>query len=145
VLVIGCGNADRGDDAAGLLVARRLRELGVEAREQSGEATDLLAALRAVPAGQPVVLVDAAMTGSPAGCIACWNPREGRLVSGALRCSTHDLGVAEAVELARSLGGLPENLRVFGIEGSRFEVSAQPSPEVLAAVEELSQRIARGD
>ena len=28
--IIGCGSFDRGDDAAGLLVARRLQALGVE-------------------------------------------------------------------------------------------------------------------
>jgi len=40
--IIGCGNLDRGDDAAGLLVARRLRALGVEAAEHSGEGLTLL-------------------------------------------------------------------------------------------------------
>jgi Ni,Fe-hydrogenase maturation factor len=35
--IIGCGNAERGDDAAGLLLVRRLRELGVDAHEHSGE------------------------------------------------------------------------------------------------------------
>ena len=35
--IIGCGSFDRGDDAAGLLVARRLQALGVETAEQSGE------------------------------------------------------------------------------------------------------------
>ena len=28
--MIGCGNFDRGDDAAGLMVARRLQAFGVE-------------------------------------------------------------------------------------------------------------------
>ena len=42
LLIIGCGNFDRGDDAAGLLVARRLHALGVdtlhiEIIEHSGE------------------------------------------------------------------------------------------------------------
>jgi len=41
-LVLGCGNPDRGDDAAGRLVARRLGELGIEARENSGDALALL-------------------------------------------------------------------------------------------------------
>ena len=47
VVVIGVGNALRADDEAGLQVVRRLRAgTGVDIREQSGEATALLDALR---------------------------------------------------------------------------------------------------
>ncbi len=42
MMIIGCGNSDRSDDAAGLLVARRLRELGIDARELSGDMLGLL-------------------------------------------------------------------------------------------------------
>ena len=31
MLIIGCGNRTRGDDGAGVLVAERLRKLGIEA------------------------------------------------------------------------------------------------------------------
>ena len=41
-MVIGCGNADRGDDAAGLLVARRLLALGVEEAIALGKALGVL-------------------------------------------------------------------------------------------------------
>lgn len=142
-LVIGCGNADRGDDAAGLLVARRLRELGMEAQEQSGEAVALLGVLESVPAGQRVIVVDAMVAGSPPGSISFWDAGAVRLSRQTFRCSTHALGVAEAVELARALGKLPLQLGIYGIEGAGFEAGAPPSPEVLRAVEELAQRIAR--
>lgn len=142
-LVIGCGNADRGDDAAGLLVARRLRELGVEAQEQSGEATALLGVFESAPAGRRVIVVDAMVTGSPPGSISFWDAGAVRLSRETFRCSTHALGVAEAVELARALGKLPLQLGIYGIEGAGFEAGAQPSREVLRAVEELAHRIAR--
>src|SRR6476619_6147364 len=47
VILIGVGNAWRGDDGAGLAVARRVRELapaGVDVREVEGDATTLLEA-----------------------------------------------------------------------------------------------------
>jgi hydrogenase maturation protease len=141
-LVIGCGNADRGDDAAGLLVARRLRALGVEAREQSGDAAALLETWRTVPAGQRVIVVDAMVTGSPPGYTSCWDARTAQLSSGSLRCSTHALGVAEAVGLAKALGILPPELLIYGIEGARFDAGAEPSPEVLQAAEQLAGLIA---
>jgi len=42
VLILGCGNPDRSDDAAGILVARRLRELGIPAEEFIGDAPELI-------------------------------------------------------------------------------------------------------
>lgn len=141
-MVIGCGNADRGDDAAGLLVARRLRALGVEAQEQSGEAAALLEAWKAVPAGRPVIVVDAAVTGSPPGSISFWDAAATHWSPGALRCSTHALGVEEAIALGKALGVLPQPLLIYGIEGSNFAFGSGPSTEVLRAVEELANRIA---
>ena len=141
-MVIGCGNADRGDDAAGLLVARRLLALGVEAQEQSGEAAALLEAWKAVPAGRPVIVVDAAVTGSPPGSISFWDAAASDWSAGALRCSTHALGVEEAVALGKALGVLPQPLLIYGIEGSNFAFGSGPSAEVLHAVEELANRIA---
>jgi hydrogenase maturation protease len=142
-LVIGCGNADRGDDAAGLLVARRLRELGVEAQEQSGDAAGLLDIFESAPEGRRIILVDAMVTGSPPGFIHFWDAGAARLSRDVFRCSTHALGVVVAAELARVLGKLPSQVGIYGIEGAGFEAGAPPSPEVLRAVEELAQRIAR--
>ena len=41
-LVIGCGNTDRGDDGAGILVARQLRTLGLNAIEHCGDGPPLI-------------------------------------------------------------------------------------------------------
>ena len=65
--VIGIGNPLRGDDAIGLLVARRVRELAdpeVEVMELEGEPARLIDAWQG--AGLAVV-VDAVKTGAPAG------------------------------------------------------------------------------
>jgi hydrogenase maturation protease len=48
--------------------------------------------------------------------------------------STHHLGLADAVELARALGRLPERLVVVGIEGRSFDAGEGLSPDVEAAV-----------
>jgi hydrogenase maturation protease len=115
----------------------------VEAQEQSGEATALLGIFESAPAGQRVIVVDAMVTGSPPGSILFWDAGAAKLSRETFRCSTHALGVVVAAELARALGKLPPQLGIYGIEGVAFEAGAQPSPEVLRAVEELAQRIAR--
>jgi hydrogenase maturation protease len=49
------------------------------------------------------------------------------------RCrSTHGLGLAEAVELGRTLDRLPRSLVIFGIEAASFPVGGWPSAAVRA-------------
>jgi hydrogenase maturation protease len=141
VLIIGCGNPDRSDDAAGVLVARRLRELGIPAEEFGGDASALIDAW----SGEAnVIVVDAMKSGSPAGTIRIWDARTSDFPACQFRCSTHGFGVAEAIELARAIDRLPCKLVVVGIEGIRFEWGESSSAEVAEAIERLVQRIAKG-
>ncbi len=140
MLILGFGNPDRADDAAGLLVARKLTELGIEAHELGGEG---LALIDAWSGWADVIVVDAVMSGAPPGTITIWDARKAPLPVGRFRCSTHALGVAEAIELARALGQLPCKLRVIGIEGIKFDHRESPSAEVAEAVERLAQHIAK--
>lgn len=140
MLIVGCGNLDRCDDGAGVLVARRLCELGVEAREHGGEGLSLLEEFHG---HERVVLVDATVSGQRPGTITLWNQANGSLPAGRFRASSHAFGIAEALELARALGRLPSSIILYGIEAKRFEAGGTPSPEVLAAVEEVARRIAR--
>ncbi len=138
MLVIGVGHPDGGDDAAGLLVARRLRALGLRAIELPGEAAGLMEAWEGE---QDVILADATLTGAPAGSIRIWDACSAPLRRESFRCSTHGMGVAEAVELARVLGRLPARMRIYGIEGRRFDPGAELSPEVAAAIDEAVRQI----
>lgn len=141
MLILGCGNDDRSDDAAGLLVVRRLRDLGIDAYE-----SDALSLLDAWSGAREVVVVDAVVSGAPPGTITSWDAAA-PLAAGEFRCSTHNLGLAEAIELARVLGRLPAKLTIYGIEAKCFERGGVPSAEVREAVPRLAaeiQRIFRG-
>jgi hydrogenase maturation protease len=137
MLVIGCGNRDRSDDGAGVMVAERVRKLGVHAEICTGES---LALIETWSRADDVILVDAVVTGAPAGKVWLWNARSQR-IQGSVPTSTHGLGVAEAIELAHLLGRLPHRLQVLGIEGRRFDIGGDLSPEVVCAVEEAVQRV----
>lgn len=131
-LVIGVGNALRGDDAAGLQVARRLAARGCAAvHESSGETASLMELWKDAAC---VLLADAAQSGAAAGTVTRLDASSVPLPAAFLHCSTHAFGVAEAVELSRSLGSLPPRVIVFGIEGVSFEHGAPLSPEVEAGV-----------
>lgn len=144
--LIGVGNRFRGDDAAGLLVAERLRsELPeLEVLELEGEPAGLIEAWDGAGA---VVVVDAVSSGSPPGTIHRLDAIGEGLPADVFRASTHAMGLAEAVGLARALGRLPGSLVVYGLEGSSFEAGESLSPPVQAAVERVAtlvrQEVAR--
>ena len=139
MIVIGVGNALRGDDAAGLRVAQLLVERVVEnVLESSGEIASLIDLWQG--AGF-VLLADAAQSGTEPGTVSRFDASSEALPVEFLHCSTHAFGLAEAVELARSLGTLPPRVIVYGIEGISFEYGAPLNPEVAAGVEKATAMI----
>ena len=135
ILVIGVGNEYRSDDAVGLVVARRLRQLSlgnVTVIEASGEGTDLMESWKG--AGT-VIIVDAASSGAKPGTIHRIDARAQRIPTGLLRYSTHAFSVGEAVELARAINRLPPRMVVYGIEGERFDEGTVLSRAVQGSVD----------
>jgi hydrogenase maturation protease len=135
------GNAWRGDDGAGLAVARRLRELapaGVEVREVEGDASALMDAW---DGADRVVVVDAAQSGAAPGTVRRFDARAAPLPARCLRSSTHAFGVPDAIELARALGRLPAALEVYAIEGATFTAGNRLTPSVQRAVQALAAEL----
>jgi hydrogenase maturation protease len=135
ILVIGVGNEYRGDDAVGLVVARRLRQLSlgnVTVIEESGEGTDLMESWKGA---DTVIIVDAASSGAKPGTIHRIDARAQRIPTGLLRYSTHAFSVGEAVELARAMNRLPPRMVVYGVEGERFDEGTVLSRAVQGSVD----------
>ena len=140
VVVIGVGNTMRADDAAGVLAVRRLRpRAGVEIREQSGEATALLEALR----GRAAALIVDAAAGAEPGRLHRLDAAAEPLPQGLFGVSSHGFGVAEGIELARALGALPPVCVVYALEGGRFETGAPMSETVARALPLLAEDITK--
>ena len=136
-IVVGIGQLAAGDDGVGLAVARELAGRGVAVRE-SADASILLALL---DAGHRVVVVDAVAGGGPPGSVIRLAPEE--LGRGPTPLSSHGLGVAEAIVLARVLYGprAVAGLEIVGIAiassgsaGPRSNAQVGLSPAVAAAV-----------
>lgn len=138
IRIIGCGNLDRGDDAAGVLVARRLRALGISAMEQNGESLALMDSWRGC---EQVLLVDACASGSTPGEVRVWDAVAHPLPENFLPCSTHAFGVREAVELARAMNQLPHKLLIYTIEGAAFVPGSPLSTAVAQAVESVTRQL----
>jgi hydrogenase maturation protease len=145
-LIIGLGNPDRGDDAAGILVAESLRERGADAIVHTGATLDLIE----IWAGtERVIVVDAVLSGVTPGTVRAWNGNDTVLKRKVFRSSTHGFGLGDAIELSRTLNHLPKVLTIYGIEAAQFLPGSRPSRAVLAgvnlAVEKIRQIVFRNE
>jgi len=141
ILVIGVGNEYRSDDAVGIVVARRLRQLSpenVKVTEQSREGADLMESWKDA---DTVIVVDSASSGARPGTIHCIDARAQQIPRGLLRYSTHAFSVGEAVELARVMNRLPLRIIVYGIEGERFDEGVAISRAVQLSAGEVVELV----
>jgi hydrogenase maturation protease len=130
--VIGVGSRERGDDAAGLLAARFLRTRVPEGVAVFCCSADPVSLFEAWAGAERVWLTDAVMSGAPAGTVHRIDVATQALLPRPRCRSTHGLGLAEAVELGRTLGRLPRSLVIYGIEAASFRIGGLPSAAVRA-------------
>lgn len=142
-LVLGVGHPDRGDDAAGAIVARALEDTeGVVARVVSGDPSSILTD-PLWDTAERVVLVDTVHTGRRPGTVHRWSGQRLLEHLPATGGGTHDLGVATTLHLAAALDRLPSDLTVIGIEGTSFEVGHPPCRPVRHAAAMVAAALAR--
>jgi len=141
IRIIGLGNEFRGDDAVGLLAARRLRgQVGLRAEviEAPMAGVELLELMKGASVA---LLIDATSCGQAPGTIHRLDASSGPIAPELFPRSTHAIGVAEAIELARTLGVLPPKVIVYGIEAAHMETGHPLSPHVVHALNEVVQLV----
>jgi hydrogenase maturation protease len=139
-VIIGVGNEYRSDDAVGLVVARRLRELLADSAtvlELNGDGVALMETWRGA---ETVIIIDAMRSGARPGTIHRFDANSQSIPKSSFRCSTHAFSVAEAIDLSRVLDDLPQRLVIYGIEGKNFDAGLGLSVEVENAYDEAVRR-----
>jgi hydrogenase maturation protease len=141
MLVIGCGNRLRCDDAAGPLVVERLLTRGLPAGVRCLDAgTAGVDAVLAMRGADDVVLVDACSSGSEPGTICKLTADEvTAAVAASGELSTHGLRWDQALAFGRAVLGdaAPRQVTVYLIEAGSFEAGERMSPAVDHAVDRL--------
>jgi hydrogenase maturation protease len=140
-ILIGVGNRDRGDDAAGPMVCDRVQaQLGAGAiRTFVCEGSILDLALH-WEHDDHVIIVDAMQPGAEPGRIVTVDATvEALPTPGAV--STHEIDVTVAIELARAIGRMPERLVLIGIEAAQSDWASLPSAPVDAAIDAVVRTI----
>lgn len=151
--MICVGNPYRRDDGVGLAVLNELTKATQSARTGPNAVATSFDAVEAT--GEPaalislwsdhdrVILVDAMSTGAEPGTVHELVCRDGSWTAPppSSSASTHGLGVAEAVELAKVLNSLPRELRLIGVEVGDCGHGTGLSEPVAAAVPEVVRRV----
>jgi hydrogenase maturation protease len=143
ILVIGIGNAYRCDDAAGLVVARRLREQvsqDCSVVEHTGEGAALMELWKGA---DRVIVIDAVRSDAAPGTVSRFDAKLSPLPAPMFRDSTHTFSLVEAVELARTLNQLPRHLVVYGVAGQNFKAGTDLSPAIALAIPDVVEGVLR--
>lgn len=134
-LLIGVGALYRSDDRVGLLIARHFNDrmiAGLDVVEHHGEGTGLM---ELWDDEAHVIVVDAAQSGTaPPGTLHEFDVIANPLPASFLHYSSHLFGLAEAVELSRTMSSLPETFQVYAIEGEDFSHGESMTPAVEEAM-----------
>ena len=148
-LVVGTGTPASSDDEIGLALVRALsRELEYAERCILLECADAATVASSLLEWQkPVILVDAADMGLAPGEYGYFSDNNVAITMKTSSVSTHGLGLAEGLELARALG-YDRTIGIFGVQP--FDISPKQGltremskrlPSLLAALKNICSRL----
>jgi hydrogenase maturation protease len=141
-IVLGLGNALRGDDGVGPAVIEWLdrQELppGVETIDGGTSGLDIVSILMG---RERAIIVDAANVGQAPGRWVRFTPDVAQLISSDVTLSLHSAGFANALALGAALNVLPPTIIIYGVQPQNLDWSAQLSDVVQAAVAEVGRAI----
>jgi hydrogenase maturation protease len=142
ILVLGLGNDLLGDDAAGLLAARALRDaFDPEQAEVIETSLCGIALLDHFIGYQKAVIIDAIKTGKhPPGSIIELQPED---LSAVAAPSPHYAGLPEMMALAKQLSlAFPEEIKIFALEVvDPYTIGGAVSEAVTKALPSLVERV----
>ncbi len=141
--VIGLGNAWRGDDAAGLACLAALRGRVPADVVLIASDGDPAALLEQLSGAVVVYLIDACRSGHVPGTVHRVDVAHHPLCLPNGATSSHGLGLATALELARTFGSVPAQCQVFAIEAGHCALGAPLCASVRTAVVRVAQDIQR--
>ncbi|ABY35972.1 MAG TPA: hydrogenase maturation protease [Chloroflexus aurantiacus] len=144
LLIIGCGNLLRGDDAVGPVLVRRVLELGlppgVGVADAGTSGMDVAFRMRGV---ETIILVDAARTGADPGTIYYVPGSVVEHLPPLSGINLHAFRWDHALAFGRWLlkDEYPRSVQVYLIEGADFTIGAPLSPAVAARMEDLARHL----
>jgi hydrogenase maturation protease len=146
IKIIGFGNIFMGDDGIGIRVIEELKQQqifkdneNIELVDGGTSGIDLIFMLRDVA---KAIIIDAVDAGQEVAQIVVFSPNEIKEFKKKIfkSYSLHDIDLAEAFELVRSLN-LPVDIKIIGIKPKKVGYSDKLSPEIEKSIKALISKI----
>ncbi|MGB9663793.1 MAG: hydrogenase maturation protease [Ignavibacteria bacterium] len=141
-LFIGIGNEFRCDDAVGLLIARKLKDLypDLEIIESDGNGLDLISNLLNY---EKVIFIDAAIAEKPeeSGQTKIIKITPDTRLPDIRIFSSHSFSLIEALKMSKELNFLPDEIYLYLIYSMNFSFGQEISDEVKKASEKILEAI----
>ena len=142
ILIVGIGNYFCHDDGVGLYIAGKIKTLNLHDVKVIDSLPDCSHLIETWTGIGKVIVIDAAKSGADPGHIYRFDALNENIPEECFaRYSTHMMSITETIELAKTLGELPESLIVYGIEGSDFSAGEGLTDAVKNSADEAIQRI----
>jgi len=142
-LVLGIGNPIKTDDAVGLRVAQKIKEMGLPGVTVEEESASGLEIIDSIMDYELVIVIDAILTGNfPAGTVMIYTPEDFRNVI--TPASPHEINIFTALEIGRKTvpGRMPEKLYLVAIEVKEvMNIGEEMTAEVERAVPEAVKAV----
>jgi hydrogenase maturation protease len=143
-LVLGVGNTLMSDDGVGVRLMERLRDLApaLPDIEYLDAGTLSFVLLPQIQACDALLILDATRLGEAPGSMRLLEGEPMDEFLRTARCSVHEVGIRDLLDMARLTGSLPSRRAFLGIEPGETGWGEALSPEVEAALPQ-GARLAR--
>ncbi len=142
-LVLGFGNAARGDDGIGVHAIGYLNDKPIAlpgARFLDG-GTSIFELLEHVEGCERLIVIDAAELEVAPGTVRCFIDEEMDHQLGQARRTVHEVALRDLLDMARLRDALPRRRALIGVQPRVIGWSTELSPEILAALPLIRERV----
>lgn len=140
-IILGVGNTLLSDEGIGVYVANEMRALslpeGVEIIDGATAGYDLIYMLEGA---SKVIVIDAVDAEAEPGTVFRFTPDDAGYERRDPRYSVHDVGLLDAVQMAKALGTEPEVV-IIGVQPKLLDWGLEPTDELRAKVPEIIELV----
>lgn len=129
-VIVGVGNILLKDEGIGVHVARALQEMRLASPEGEVEVVDggtSPSAFDSADGADKLIIIDAACGGGEPGTVYRFTPA-GLSEEPKLLASLHDLGLLDSLRMMESVGNLPQDTVIIGVEPAEVDWGLELTP-----------------
>lgn len=143
MLVLGFGNAARGDDGIGVHAINYLngKPIALPGVRLLDGGTSIFELLAHVEGCERLIVIDAAELGAAPGTVRCFIDAEMDRQLGRARRTVHEVALRDLLDMARLRDTLPRRRALIGVQPRVVGWSIQSSPEILAALPRIRDQV----